>query len=84
MSNSLRIGYVFVLLLFFSIALSGCENKRAFQPTWKESDGYVPDSETAKKIAEAVWTTVYGEGISKNKPFKVFLRDSSIWIVEGT
>lgn len=47
-------------------------------------EGYVPDSTTAIKIAEAIWLPIYGEGIYKKKPFVARLKDGKVWIVEGT
>ncbi len=44
---------------------------------------YVPDPETAKKIAEAIWLPLYGDNIQNQKPFTATLQDS-IWIVQGT
>jgi hypothetical protein len=47
-------------------------------------DGFVPDKETAIKIAEAVWTPIYGEAKIKNeKPFHITLLNG-VWIVEGS
>ena len=44
---------------------------------------YVPDEETAKKIAEAIWIPIYGEEhILKQRPYKVKLVND-IWVVEG-
>ena len=45
---------------------------------------YVPNAETAIRVAEAIWLPIYGEKIYENKPFVAQLRDSSIWVVEGT
>ena len=45
---------------------------------------YVPDAETAIKIAVAVWEPIYGkEKLEKDKPFHADLRDD-IWGVSGT
>jgi hypothetical protein len=46
--------------------------------------GLVPDEETAKKIAEAVWLPVYGPSVLDEKPFIVKSVGDSTWIVEGT
>ncbi len=47
-------------------------------------NGYVPNSETAIAIAEAVLFPVYGrENIIKQKPYEVLLFDD-YWVVEGT
>jgi hypothetical protein len=45
--------------------------------------GFVPNAETAIRIAEAVWVPIYGEKlIASEKPFKATLRDD-VWIVTG-
>ncbi|NIP42110.1 MAG: hypothetical protein GWO41_01380 [candidate division Zixibacteria bacterium] len=46
-------------------------------------EGVVPDEETAKKIAEAVWIPIYGESIHDEKPLKAKLMDDSTWMVHG-
>lgn len=50
---------------------------------YKPPEGYVPNAETAIKIAEAVWLPIYGEDIYRKKPFKAALKDST-WIVTGS
>jgi len=51
---------------------------------YKPALGYVPDSETAVKIAEAVLIPVYGEKkIELEQPFTATLKNR-VWIVEGT
>ncbi len=49
------------------------------QPT----DGFVPNEETAKQIAEVIWTTLYGDQ-TEYKPFVVTLLDNETWVVAGT
>lgn len=49
-----------------------------------EKDGYVPNAETAIKVAEAIWLPIYGDKIYNSKPFKATLRNNEVWIVEGT
>jgi hypothetical protein len=49
-----------------------------------EKNGYVPNAETAIKIAEAIWLPIYGDNIYNNGPFKATLKNNQIWIVEGT
>ncbi len=47
-------------------------------------DGFVPDAQTAIRIAEAVWIPIYGEAtIARAKPFKAELR-GSVWLVTGS
>jgi hypothetical protein len=51
---------------------------------YKPESGYVPDSKTAVKIAEAVLTPVYGEKqIESERPFTATLKNGA-WIVTGT
>lgn len=46
--------------------------------------GFVPDSKTAAKIAEAVLIPVYGtEKIEAERPFKAVL-ENDVWTVTGT
>ena len=48
-------------------------------------EGMVPDAETAKKIAIAVWLPIYGEEeINKSLPPVTKLVGDSLWLVEGT
>ncbi len=47
-------------------------------------DGFVPDSMTAIKVAEAVLIPVYGKDkIDSERPFKATL-DNGVWTVDGT
>jgi hypothetical protein len=51
---------------------------------YKPESGYVPDSKTAVKIAEAVLIPVYGEKqIESERPFTATLKHG-VWTVEGT
>jgi NTF2 fold immunity protein of polymorphic toxin system component len=48
------------------------------------ASGYVPDSKTAVKIAEAVLVPVYGEKhIESERPFTATLKEG-VWTVTGT
>jgi len=47
-------------------------------------DGYVPDAETAIKIAVVVWSRIYGEReIAGEKPYRAALKDG-VWTVWGS
>jgi hypothetical protein len=51
---------------------------------YKPAGGYVPDSKTAVKIAEAVLIPVYGEKqIDSERPFTATLKNG-VWTVGGT
>jgi hypothetical protein len=47
-------------------------------------DGFVPNAETAIKIAEAIWLPIFGEEGIDYKPYKAELKNDSIWVVRGT
>ena len=47
------------------------------------NDGFVPDTATAIKIAEAVWLPIYGEDVHAEQPFNAVLKDD-IWTVTGS
>jgi NTF2 fold immunity protein len=67
-----------MVLLFAALSLS------AVGQGYKPKLGYVPDSETAVKIAEAVLTPVYGEKqVASERPFTARLHEG-VWTVTGT
>ncbi|MBI3996184.1 MAG: YbbC/YhhH family protein [Candidatus Omnitrophica bacterium] len=45
--------------------------------------GFVPDEDTAIKIAEAIWAPIYGESLNDERPFHANLV-GDIWHVEGS
>ena len=55
------------------------EGEHNFRP----EAGYVPDAETAMKIAEAVWLPIYGTGVLEKRPLHARLVDD-VWVVEGS
>lgn len=47
-------------------------------------DGFVPDAETAVRVAEAILGRIFGEDIlAPQRPFRVMLRDGR-WIIKGS
>ena len=51
----------------------------------QSQDGYVPNEEAAIKIAEAVWTSIYGNLTEKSKPFIAkYHEEGDYWEVHGT
>jgi hypothetical protein len=48
-----------------------------------QNRSYVPDKETASKIAEIILLSVYGEQVNKQKPFKVTCENDSVWSING-
>ena len=62
------------------VILLTAANAQSYTP----KDGFVPDSTTAIKVAEAVLIPVYGkEKIESERPFKASL-DNGVWTVGGT
>lgn len=71
---------ILALLMMIPPCLAEESRKHSFIP----KDGFVPDKETAIRIAEAVWIPIYGEEkINSEKPFKAKLHNG-VWIVEGS
>ncbi|MFD2162276.1 YbbC/YhhH family protein [Paradesertivirga mongoliensis] len=74
------IAFKFPILLIAILLLSCIELKEKKL----DNDDYVPNEETAIKIAEAVWLPIYGKKIYKNEPFEATLMNDSVWVVMGT
>ena len=73
--------WITLFAILFGVTFSeGIQKPKNYIP----QNGYVPDENTAIKIAEAVWLPIYGERIYDRKPFVASLVDNSIWVVQGT
>jgi hypothetical protein len=71
---------IMIVLFAGSTAYPQTPQGQSFRP----KDGFVPNSETAVKVGEAVLIPVYGEKqILAERPFKATLH-GSVWTVEGT
>lgn len=69
-----------VFFMCFAISLPAQTQKHNFVP----ENGYVPDENTAIRIAVAVWSSIYGEKrVQAKKPFKAKL-NKGVWFVEGS
>lgn len=69
------LGVIF-LVLTFAIGYLIANNDVAYDNnSYTSNEGYVQGSETAIRIAEAVWLQIYGEDIYKEKPFVATLKD---------
>lgn len=88
----LPLGFVLGLLLLISNAAlaqtSGEVLRRETQVpehTYVPAAGYVPTADVAKKIAEAVWVSIYGKKhIEEEKPFQAVLTNNEVWVVQGS
>lgn len=65
---------------FVVTAASQTAQEGSFRPT----DGFVPNSDTAVKIAEAVLIPVYGEATIKRERPLTATRKGNVWTVAGT
>jgi NTF2 fold immunity protein len=65
------------------IATLATEASAQAAPSYTPTNGFVPDSATATRVAEAVLTPVYGaKQIESERPFSATLRDG-VWYVDG-
>ena len=72
-----------VALLASLVSVLSCSsvNPRA---NWVPDNGFVPDGQTAIRVAEAVWIPIYGEkAIAAERPFRAKLEDG-VWLVTGS
>lgn len=74
--NLCSIGMLLIPIIFSCTSVQPIETQ--------QNMNYVPNEETAKKIAEAIWLPIYGSKIENNKPYTAKLRDNTVWVVEGT
>ncbi len=56
----------------------------SLQSIKKKESNYVPNEETAVKVAEAILVPIYGEEVLKKKPFTAKLINNKFWRVKGT
>jgi len=78
MKKALRL--LAAVLLLVQVVLAGEESKHNYKP----KPGYVPDAETAIKIAVAIWEPIYGKKlIAGEKPYVAELTNG-IWTVQGS
>jgi hypothetical protein len=83
--RALRRGLVAITLMTATIpALAQQHGSTSKSHGYKPADGFVPDSQTAVRIAEAVLIPVYGEKqIRSEEPFTGQLK-GDVWTVGGT
>jgi hypothetical protein len=72
-----------VCLVLFVFAASSVAQETAPHGYYPK-DGYVPDADTAIRIALAVWEPIYGKAqIEKEKPYRACVK-GGIWIITGS
>ena len=76
----IALSLLLLTLIFASFLYAADVQKHDYKPV----AGYIPDQDTAIKIAVAVWLPIYGkEQIEKEKPYKAKLKNG-IWYVTGS
>jgi hypothetical protein len=72
------------IVLAVAVAAASLSVRAAEERPWVPENGFVPNTQTAIRIAEAVWIPIYGEKqIASERPFKAVLRGDT-WVVTGT
>jgi hypothetical protein len=56
----------------------------SLQSNKEKECNFVPNEETAIKVAEAILVPIYGEEVLKKKPFTAILISNKFWRVKGT
>lgn len=77
--KSFHVVYAWVTLILLT-AFVGTEQRTERQ----KNENFVPNAETARKVAEAIWLPIYGKQIYEDTPFVAKLNSSNVWVVEGT
>ena len=81
MKKSVQV-FVFILAML-AVSLAAAYNQSQPEPSFHPKDGFVPNAETAVRVAEAVLIPVYGEKqVLSERPFKATL-EGDAWSVEG-
>lgn len=84
MKDNKKIKIALSLLLLMLLSASFIYAAEAPKHNYKPAAGYVPDEETAIKIAVAVWIPIYGkEQIGNEKPYTAILKNGT-WYVSGS
>jgi hypothetical protein len=69
-----------IIVAFVVLAAASRQERHSYIPP----EGFVPDSSTAVRIAEAVWIPIYGQAqVRRERPFRAILR-GGVWTVTGT
>jgi hypothetical protein len=72
--------FIIISTILPLIAFADGSQKHSYKPI----EGFVPDQETAIRIAVAVWTPIYGKKqIESEKPYKATLKNG-VWYITGS
>lgn len=76
---------ILLLTILSFVMMSSCHAKgnQEFKTENTEGIDYVPNEETAVKVAEAILYPIYGENIYQQRPFIATL-ENEIWVIEGS
>lgn len=84
MKNKFLLIFVLCYLLLFSTYKSFSQNPAYLNAKQDTTIDFVPDKETAIKIAIAVWLPIYGKDIKHEKPYVAILKEDGVWEVKGS
>ena len=83
--SAVLLGIIFALFIIGKHPASSSTTLKLQKLYDPDIDGWVPNEETAIKIAEAIWLTVFPEeDVIYYKPYRAELKDDEIWIVRGS
>jgi hypothetical protein len=77
----MKIKLIIPMFLALIITIILCLSLKSMK---KQECNYVPNEETAIKIAEAILTPIYGKEVLEKRPFTAKLIKNKFWRVEGT
>src|SRR5690606_30292655 len=74
----------YIIIFCITFILSCSPAKQIVEHNVNMDMDYVPNEETAIKIAEAIWLPIYGIEVLDKKPYTAVLINDEIWRVQGT
>lgn len=80
----INFSFVYILISFLNVSCLTLKGDQTATQNYIPEQGYVPNEETAIKIAVAVWIPIYGEEeIESQKPYDAVLINE-VWHVTGS
>jgi hypothetical protein len=74
------------IIVFFFLSLLpviGQSNFNEKRKLYDRNKGLVPNEIIAERIAEIILVNIYGEGVKRQKPFVIRLKNNKVWVVQG-
>lgn len=74
-----------ILVFFINVTLINLQSHVKSESKSKRGANFVPDKETASKIAGIILKNIYGEdNINKQLPLQIHLNEKDVWIISGS